>query len=121
MNHTDDLTSRSEEQEPTTSARPPLPPFTLESAILVRVAEDAWNSRSPETVALAYTKDARWRNRSEFLSGEERRSVAFLKRKWERELEYRQIEELWAFEGDRITFRFAYEWHNETGDSVLWQ
>jgi nuclear transport factor 2 (NTF2) superfamily protein len=94
------------------SARPPLPPFTRETAIRkVRLAEDAWNSCDAGKVALAYTLDSRWRNRSEFVTG---RSdiVAFLTRKWEKELHYRLIKELWAFDGDRIAVRFAYEWHD---------
>src|SRR3979490_1376878 len=91
------------------ASRPPLPPFTRESAIQkVRLAEDGWNSRDPEKVALAYTPDSRWRNRAEFPTGRQE-IIAFLKRKWTRELEYRLIKELWAFEGDRIAVRFAYE------------
>ncbi|MEN7535748.1 nuclear transport factor 2 family protein [Aurantiacibacter flavus] len=97
-------------------ARPPLPPFTAETAAQkARMAEDAWNGRDPAKVALAYTPDSRWRNRSEFLSGRDA-IVAFLTAKWERELEYRLIKEVWAFEGNRIAARFAYEWHNATGD-----
>ena len=97
-------------------ARPPLPPFTAETAAQkARMAEDAWNGRDPEKVALAYTPDSRWRNRSEFLEGREA-IVAFLTAKWERELEYRLIKEVWAFEGNRIAARFAYEWHNEAGN-----
>ena len=98
------------------SARPPLPPFTRESAIQkVRLAEDAWNSRDPEKVSLAYTPDSRWRNRSEFING---RSdiVAFLKRKWTRELDYRLIKELWAFTENRIAVRFAYECRDDSGN-----
>jgi nuclear transport factor 2 (NTF2) superfamily protein len=95
--------------------RPPLPPFTAESASQkVRAAEDAWNRRDPWSVALAYTSDSRWRNRSEFLNGRDE-IVAFLQRKWARELEYRLIKELWAFDGNRIAVRFAYEWHDEAG------
>jgi nuclear transport factor 2 (NTF2) superfamily protein len=95
--------------------RPPVPPFTAETAAQkVRAAEDAWNRRDPETVALAYTPDSRWRNRSEFLAGRAE-IVAFLQRKWARELEYRLIKELWAFTGDRIAVRFAYEWHDADG------
>jgi nuclear transport factor 2 (NTF2) superfamily protein len=98
------------------AARPPLPPFTQESATRkVRLAEDAWNSRDPEKVALAYTPDSRWRNRSEFINGRAE-IVAFLKRKWAKELEYRLIKELWAFSGDRIAVRFAYEWHDDAGN-----
>lgn len=95
--------------------RPPLPPFTAETAALkVRAAEDAWNRRDPEAVSLAYTPDSRWRNRSEFLEGRAA-IVAFLQRKWAKEREYRLIKELWAFTGDRIAVRFAYEWHDEAG------
>jgi nuclear transport factor 2 (NTF2) superfamily protein len=95
--------------------RPPLPPFTLESATeKVRRAEDAWNTRDPGRVALAYTADSRWRNRSEFLEG--RAAIeAFLTRKWQRELDYRLIKELWSFLGNRIAVRFAYEWHDDGG------
>jgi hypothetical protein len=95
--------------------RPPLPPFTLESAAQkVRMAEDAWNTRDPARVALAYTTDSRWRNRVEFLQG--RAAIeAFLTRKWSRELDYRLIKELWAFGEDRIAVRFAYEWHDDSG------
>ena len=93
--------------------RPPTPPFTLETAAeKVRKAEDAWNSRDPARVALAYTPDSRWRNRSEFIKGREE-IRAFLTRKWEREHEYRLIKELWACTGDRIAVRFAYEWQDE--------
>jgi nuclear transport factor 2 (NTF2) superfamily protein len=100
----------------TTATRPPLPPFTHETATQkVRMAEDGWNSRDPEKVSLAYTQDSVWRNRSEFLHGREA-IVAFLKRKWTRELDYRLIKELWAFEGDRIAVRFAYEWHDDAGN-----
>jgi uncharacterized protein len=96
--------------------RPPLPPFTRETAIQkVRLAEDGWNTRDPARVALAYTTDSRWRNRAEFLQGREA-IVNFLTRKWSRELEYRLIKELWAFEGNRIAVRFAYEWHDDSGN-----
>lgn len=96
-------------------SRPPLPPFTTETAAQkVRMAEDAWNSRDPARVALAYTPDSRWRNRSEFLQGREA-IEAFLRRKWARELDYRLIKELWACEGSRIAVRFAYEWHDAGG------
>ena len=92
-----------------------IPPFTLETATVeVRKAEDGWNSRNPEQVALAYTVDSRWRNRAEFLNGREA-IVAFLKRKWTRELDYRLIKEFWAFGGNRIAVRFAYEWHDDAG------
>jgi uncharacterized protein len=96
------------------AARPPLPPFSRESAIQkVRLAEDAWNSRDAEKVALAYTVDSRWRNRAEFVNGRQE-IIAFLKRKWAKELDYRLIKELWAFEGNRIAVRFAYEWHDDS-------
>lgn len=99
-----------------TESRPPLPPFTLESAIQkVRAAEDGWNSRNPEKVALAYTPDSSWRNRSEFVDGREA-IVAFLDRKWRKELEYRLIKELWAYTDNRIAVRFAYEWHDDSGN-----
>ena len=98
-----------------TSQRPPLPPFTLDTAIAkVRLAEDGWNSRDPGKVALAYTADSVWRNRAEFLEGREA-IVAFLERKWRRELDYRLIKELWAFRENRIAVRFAYEWHDDSG------
>jgi uncharacterized protein len=97
------------------SPRPPLPPFTRETAIRkARLAEDAWNSRDPERVALAYTEDSRWRNRSEFFQGRAA-IVEFLKRKWEKELDYRLIKELWAFDDNRIAVRFQYEWHDAAG------
>ncbi len=97
--------------------RPPLPPFTTaeDAAKKVRLAEDAWNSRDPARVALAYTPDSQWRNRAEFLQG--RAEIeAFLTRKWSRELEYRLVKELWAFHGNRIAVRFAYEWHDDSGN-----
>jgi uncharacterized protein len=95
--------------------RPPLPPFTRETAIQkVRAAEDGWNTRDPARVAPAYTPDSRWRNRAEFLTGRDE-IVAFLTRKWQRELDYRLIKELWAFGEDRIAVRFAYEWHDDSG------
>ena len=97
-----------------TTARPPLPPFTRETAIQkVRLAEDGWNTRDPQKVALAYTIDSRWRNRSEFMSGRNE-IIDFLSRKWARELDYRLIKEMWAFAGNRIAVRFAYEWHDES-------
>ena len=100
---------------PPPATRPPLPPFSRDSAILkVRAAEDGWNTREPERVALAYTEDSRWRNRAEFLTGRAE-IVAFLRRKWARELDYRLVKELWAHDGDRIAVRFAYEWHDESG------
>jgi len=96
-------------------ARPPFPPFNRETAIQkVRMAEDGWNSRDPARVSMAYTTESKWRNRSEFPQGREE-IVQFLTRKWEREKEYRLIKELWAFEGDRIAVRFAYEWHDAEG------
>ena len=95
--------------------RPPLPPFTAETAAQkVRMAEDAWNGRDPQKVALAYSPDSRWRNRAEFVEGREQ-IAAFLTRKWARELEYRLIKELWAFTDNRIAVRFAYEWRDDSG------
>ena len=96
--------------------RPPVPPFTEETAATkVRAAEDAWNSRDPVRVSLAYSEDTRWRNRGEFLQG--RAEVqTFLQRKWRREIDYRLIKELWAFTGNRIAVRFAYEWHDDSGN-----
>ena len=97
------------------TARPPLPPFTEDTARQkVRVAEDGWNSRDPVRVSLAYTEVSRWRNRAEFPVGRAQ-IVEFLTRKWARELEYRLIKELWAFDGNRIAVRFAYEWHDARG------
>lgn len=96
--------------------RPPYPPFTKESAIAkVRAAEDAWNSRDPQRVSLAYSEDSRWRNRSEFIDGREQ-IVAFLTQKWNKELDYRLIKELWTHDGNRIAVRFAYEWRDNAGD-----
>lgn len=96
-------------------SRPPFPPFTRETAIQkVRMAEDGWNSRDPVRVSMAYTVDSIWRNRSEFPRGREQ-IVEFLARKWNRELEYRLIKELWAFDGNRIAVRFAYEWRDDAG------
>jgi len=96
--------------------RPPLPPFTPETATQkVRMAEDGWNSRDPERVALAYSPQSPWRNRAEFIVGREQ-IIAFLRRKWDRELDYRLIKELWAFQGNRIAVRFAYEWHDDAGN-----
>ena len=98
--------------------RPPLPPFTRETAIQkVRAAEDGWNSCNPERVSLVYTADSRWRNRSEFLQGRPQ-IVEFLTRKWIREIDYRLIKELWAFAGNRIAVRFAYEFHDDSGNWV---
>ncbi|MBV9620790.1 MAG: nuclear transport factor 2 family protein [Gammaproteobacteria bacterium] len=100
----------------TTPARAPIrPPFTLETAIAkVRLAEDAWNSRDPQRVSLAYTEDSQWRNRVEFFRGREAIRT-FLQRKWTRELDYRLIKEIWTFGADRIAVRFAYEWHDDSG------
>jgi len=98
------------------SQRPPLPPFTMDTAIeKVRLAEDGWNSRDPAKVALAYTVDSYWRNRTEFVQGREA-IIAFLKRKWVRELDYRLIKELWGFRENRMAVRFAYEWHDDSGN-----
>ncbi|MFF1841918.1 DUF1348 family protein [Streptomyces sp. NPDC058232] len=98
------------------TARPPVPPFTRETAIeKVRQGEDGWNTRDPEKVALAYTEDSRWRNRAEFVTGRDE-IVDFLRRKWTRELDYRLIKELWAFDGNRIAVRFAYESHDDSGN-----
>lgn len=98
------------------AARPPLPPFNRETAVQkVRLAEDAWNSRDPVRVSLAYSPDSRWRNRSEFPQGRDQ-IVAFLQRKWARELEYRLIKELWGHNGNRIAVRFVYEWHDDSGN-----
>jgi len=99
-----------------TARRLPLPPFTRETAIeKVRLAEDGWNSRNPQKVALAYTADTQWRNRAEFINGRAE-AEAFLTRKWAKELDYRLIKELWAFEGNRIAVRYAYEWHDDSGN-----
>ena len=97
-------------------SRPPLPPFTLETAVQkTRLAEDAWNSRDPERVSLAYTEDSHWRNRAEFLNGR-KAIVEFLARKWAKELDYRLIKELWAFHDNRISVRFQYEYHDDSGN-----
>lgn len=96
--------------------RQPIPPFTAATAVQkVRMAEDAWNSRDPERVSLVYTPDTRWRNRAEFVNGREQVKI-FLQRKWARELDYRLIKELWAFTGNRIAVRFAYEWQDDSGN-----
>ncbi len=109
------LRSNSRSRTMTDGSKPPFPPFTLETASRkVRLAEDAWNTRDPERVSLAYTPDSTWRNRSEFIVGREQ-IVAFLKRKWSKELEYRLIKELWIADGNRIAVRFAYEWHDDAG------
>ena len=98
------------------SSRPPLPPFTEETAAQkARMAEDAWNTRDPQRVALAYTEDSRWRNRAEFFTGREA-IVAFLQRKWAREIDYRLIKEVWAHHGNRIAVRFVYESHDDSGN-----
>ncbi len=98
------------------TSRPPLPPFTRETAAQkVRMAEDGWNTRDPHKVSLAYTVDSTWRNRAEFLAGREA-IVQFLQRKWAKELDYRLIKELWAFHENRIAVRFAYEWHDDAGN-----
>jgi hypothetical protein len=98
-----------------TTDRPPLPPFTPETAVQkVRLAEDAWNSRDPARVSLAYTVDSKWRNRVEFIDGREA-IRAFLTRKWSRELDYRLVKELWGFRENRMAVRFAYEWHDDSG------
>jgi nuclear transport factor 2 (NTF2) superfamily protein len=98
-----------------TEERPPFPPFTKETAMQkVRAAEDGWNSCNPERVSLAYAKNSSWRNRAEFINGREE-IVAFLTRKWAKELEYRLIKELWCCAGNRIAVRFAYEWHDDSG------
>jgi len=103
------------DMNPTENPRPPFPPFNVETAAQkVRMAEDAWNTRNPERVSLAYTQDSVWRNRSDFLSGREA-IVQFLTRKWNKELDYRLIKELWAFHDKRIAVRFAYEWHDGSG------
>lgn len=95
--------------------RPPLPPFTIQSAMTkIRLAEDAWNSRDPDRVVLGYTLDTKWRNRADFLVGREQ-ALQFLRRKWVREIDYRLIKEVWAFRDARIAVRFAYEWHDESG------
>ena len=100
----------------TNTDRPPLPPFTYETAVQkVRVAENAWNTRDPQRVALAYTEDSKWRNRSEFFEGRDA-IVAFLQRKWDRELDYRLIKDLWAFTENRIAVRFQYEYHDADGN-----
>jgi nuclear transport factor 2 (NTF2) superfamily protein len=96
--------------------RPPVPPFTRETAIQkIRMAEDGWNSRDPQRVSLVYTVDSQWRNRAEFPKGREE-IIQFLQRKWARELDYRLIKELWAFDNNRIAVRFAYEWHDDAGN-----
>ncbi len=98
-----------------TEIRPPVPPFSRETAIQkIRMAEDGWNSRDPQRVSMVYTPDSQWRNRAEFPRGRAE-IVEFLTRKWAKELDYRLNKELWAFDGNRIAVRFAYEWHDDTG------
>ena len=98
------------------ATRPPVPPFTIDTATQkVRLAEDAWNTRDPDRVVQVYTDDTRWRNRAEFPVGREQ-VRAFLQRKWARELDYRLIKELWVFDDERIAVRFAYEWHDDSGN-----
>jgi uncharacterized protein len=105
-----------QEHAMTEDARPPLPPFTQATAEQkARMAEDAWNSRDPARVAMAYTPDSAWRNRAEFFQGRQA-IAAFLERKWRKELDYRLIKEVWAFTGNHIAVRFAYEWHDATGN-----
>jgi len=95
--------------------KPPLPPFTIETALIkVQAAEDAWNTRDPQKVALAYTEDSQWRNRDEFFNGREA-ITAFLERKWQKELDYRLKKELWSFTDNRISVCFEYEWHDDSG------
>ena len=97
-------------------SRPPLPPFTFETAVQkVRAAEDGWNNRDPQKVAMAYTAGSQWRNRAEFVTGRED-IAGLLTRKWNRELDYRLIKEIWAFSSHRIAVRFAYEWHDDAGN-----
>lgn len=110
--HGDESIMTELEQHP----RPPFPPFDYHSAVTkVRKAEDAWNGKEPNAVSLAYTIDSKWRNRSEFITGREQ-IVAFLTKKWQTELEYRLIKEIWAYSDDRIAVRFAYEWHDADGN-----
>jgi len=110
------VTTREKVMNQTKEARPPFPPFNRETAIQkVRLAEDAWNSRDPLRVALGYTVDSKWRNRAEFPTRREE-IIQFLSRKWNRELDYRLVKELWAFAENRIAVRFAYEWHDDAGN-----
>ena len=98
------------------NGKPPLPPFTLDTAIQkARMAENAWNGRDPQAVAMAYTEDSRWRNRSEFIQGRDQ-ILQFLKRKWAKELDYKLIKEVWAYTDNRIAVRFQYEWHDYSGN-----
>jgi nuclear transport factor 2 (NTF2) superfamily protein len=113
--HASPMTSNDPHQPLAEAPRPPLPPFTAATAAQkVRLAEDGWNGRDPQRVALAYSSDSVWRNRAEFVQGREA-IVAFLERKWRRELDYRLIKELWACADNRIAVRFAYEWHDDGG------
>ncbi len=115
---TETTTNAIPDQQPTSASvnRPPLPPFTFETAVQkVRLAEDSWNSRDPEKVALGYSVDSRWRNRTEFPTGQAA-IIEFLKRKWAKEFDYRLIKELWAFTGNHIAVRFAYEWRDDSGN-----
>jgi len=98
------------------NSKPPFPPFTFETAIQkARLAENAWNGKNPSVVALAYTEDSHWRNRSEFIQGREK-IIEFLQRKWAKELDYRLIKEVWAYSNNRIAVRFQYEWHDDSGN-----
>jgi nuclear transport factor 2 (NTF2) superfamily protein len=116
LRHGIEVNRHNQKMNASQTTRPPLPPFTLETAIQkVRLAEDGWNSRDPEKVALAYAIDSVWRNRSEFMAGREE-IVRFLKRKWAKELDYRLIKEIWTFRDNRIAVRFAYEFHDDSGN-----
>jgi nuclear transport factor 2 (NTF2) superfamily protein len=116
LSYTGFMSLKGETMSSNTEIRPPLPPFTRETAIeKVRLAEDGWNSRDAAKVALAYSLDTRWRNRTEFAEGRDQ-ARAFLERKWTRELEYRLIKELWAFTENRIAVRYAYEWRDDSGN-----
>ena len=109
------MTAKQPIQYTTMTSKPPFPPFTLETAIQkARMAENAWNGCDPQAVAMAYTEDSRWRNRSEFIQGRDQ-ILQFLKRKWAKELDYRLIKEVWAFTANRIAVRFQYEWHDDSG------
>ena len=113
---TESMDTTAVKQEGASLDKPPLPPFTLETAIRkVRLAEDGWNSRDPEKASLGYSVDSRWRNRAEFVTGRPA-IVEFFKRKWAKELDYRLIKELWAFTGNHIAVRFAYEWRDDSGN-----
>jgi nuclear transport factor 2 (NTF2) superfamily protein len=109
------MTAKQPIQYTTMTSKPPFPPFTLETAIQkARMAENAWNGCDPQAVAMAYTEDSRWRNRSEFIQGRDQ-ILQFLKRKWAKELDYRLIKEVWAYTDNRIAVRFQYEWHDDSG------